>query len=138
MSNDMKEYVEYINNLSGNILLGCDGFVDETYEIVQERKSPSEFSAIENLKDFGELIVKRADGGVGVEIVPKRRCEGGFGINTGRIAACLGLKPVLPGLYGADKIDPAYEEFVDICELTSLGEQPIVFRKTREKCKGSS
>lgn len=125
MSTDMKEYVDYINNLNGNILLGCDGFVDETYEIVQERTSPSEFSAIENLKDFGELIVQRADGGVGVEIVPKRRCEGGFGINTGRIAACLGLKPVLPGLYGADKIDPAYEEFVDICELTSLGDPAL-------------
>lgn len=125
MSNDINKYVDYINNMEGNILLGCDGFVDETYEIVEERKSPSEFSAIENLKDFGELIVKRADGGVGVEIVPKRRCEGGFGINTGRIAACLGLKPVLPGLYGAEKIDPAYEEFVDICELTSLGDPAL-------------
>lgn len=125
MSTDMKEYVDYINNLSGSILLGCDGFVDETYEIVNERTSPSEFSAIENLKSFGELIVERSGGGVGVEIVPKRRCEGGFGINTGRIAACLGLKPVLPGLYGADKIDPAYDEFVDICDLTSLGDPAL-------------
>lgn len=121
----MNEYIDYINAMSGNILLGCDGFVDETYEIVEERTSPSEFSAIENLKNFGELIVERAGGGVGVEIVPKRRCEGGFGINTGRIAACLGLKPVLPGLYGADKIDPAYDEFVDICDLTSLGDPAL-------------
>ncbi len=121
----MKEYIDYINGMSGNILLGCDGFVDETYEIVEERTSPSEFSAIEDLKNFGELIVERAGGGVGVEIVPKRRCEGGFGINTGRIAACLGLKPVLPGLYGADKIDSAYEEFVDICDLTSLGDPAL-------------
>lgn len=121
----MKEYVEYINNLSGKILLGCDGFVDETYEIVEERKSQTDFSTMENLKDFGELIVKRSGGGVGVEIVPKRRCEGGFGINTGRMAACLGLKPVLPGLYGAKEIDPAYEQFVDTCELTSLGDPAL-------------
>ena len=69
MSTDMKKYVDYIHNMSGNILLGCDGFVDETYEIVQERANPTEFTAIENLKDFGELIVKRAGGGLGVEIV---------------------------------------------------------------------
>mgnify|MGYP000206330336 CR=1 FL=1 len=121
MNSDMQKYVDYINNMNGNILLGCDGFVDETYEIVEQRNSQTDFSTIENLKDFGELIVERSGGGVGVEIVPKRRCEGGFAINTGRIAGCLGLKPVLPGLYGEKEIDPAYQEFADICQLTSLG-----------------
>lgn len=125
MSADIKEYADYIDNMNGNILLGCDGFVDETYQIVEERKSQSDFTAIQDLKKFGELIVARADGGVGVEIVPKRRCEGGFGINTGRIAACLGLKPVLPGLYGENEIDPAYEEFKESCELTSLGDPAL-------------
>ncbi len=125
MNSDMQKYVDYINNMNGNILLGCDGFVDETYEIVEERKSQTDYSTISDLKNFGELIVERSGGGVGVEIVPKRRCEGGFGINTGRIAACLGLKPVLPGLYGEKEIDPAYEEFVDSCVLTSLGDPAL-------------
>jgi len=125
MSSALTEYAEYISSMSGNILLGCDGFVDETYEIVQERRSVSDYSAIEKLKEFGELLVERADGGVGVELVPKRRCEGGFAINTGRIAACLGIKPTLPGLYGAGKIDPAFEEFVDSCELISLGDPAL-------------
>lgn len=121
MSTPLNPYADYIKNLSGKILLGCDGFVDETYEIVEVRKSREEFVAMKNLRQFGELIVARADGGVGVELVPKRRCEGGFAINTGRVAACLGLKPVLPGLYGSPAIDPAYEEFTEICELASLG-----------------
>lgn len=121
MSTDMNTYVDYLNNLSGNILLGCDGFVDETYEIVEERKSQNEFTAMKNLKMFGELLVERADGGVGVELVPKRRCEGGFAINSGRIAAILGLKPRLPGLYGKPMIDPAFIGFEEICELHSLG-----------------
>lgn len=121
----MNIYVDYINNLSGNILLGCDGFVDETYGLVQERKSSTEFEAMEKLRSFGELLIARADGGVGIEIVPKRRCEGGFAINTGRIAACLGLKPVLPGLYGKNEIDPAYEEFKESCELHSLGDPAL-------------
>lgn len=121
----MKRYANFLQNLQGKVLLGCDGFVDETYEIVEVRKSPTDFTPMEKLKQFGELIVARADGGVGVELVPKRRCEGGFAINTGRVAAFLGLKPLLPGLYGAQAIDPAYEEFVDICELASLGDPAL-------------
>jgi len=125
MSNATVPYVEYLSQMNGKILLGCDGFVDETYEIVQERQSASEFTAMHNLRQFGELLVERADGGVGLELVPKRRCEGGFGINTGRIAGMLGLKPVLPGLFGEQAIDPAFVEFADICELISLGDPAL-------------
>jgi len=125
MSTTMKKYAEFLHNISGKILLGCDGFVDETYEIVEVRKSQSEFTPMKKLRQFGELLVERADGGVGVELVPKRRCEGGFGINTGRVAACLGLKPCLPGLYGSQTIDPAYHEFEEICDLVSLGDPAL-------------
>ncbi len=125
MSTTMKKYADFIHNISGKILLGCDGFVDETYEIVEVRKSQSEFTPMKKLKQFGELLVERADGGVGVELVPKRRCEGGFAINTGRVAACLGLMPRLPGLYGSPTIDPAYEQFKDVCELASLGDPAL-------------
>jgi len=85
MSTTMKKYAGFLHHISGKILLGCDGFVDETYEIVEVRKSQTEFTPMKNLRQFGELLVERADGGVGVELVPKRRCEGGFGINTGRV-----------------------------------------------------
>ncbi len=121
----MKKYTDFLHSIRGKILLGCDGFVDETYEIVEIRKSQSEFTPMKRLKQFGELLVERADGGVGLELVPKRRCEGGFAINTGRVAACLGLMPRLPGLYGSKAIDPAYEQFQEICELYSLGDPAL-------------
>lgn len=121
----MEEYTTYISQLSGKILLGCDGFVDETYQLVDERRTPTEFTPINRLKDFGELLVKRADGGVGIEIVPKRRCEGGFAINTGRVAGILGLRPTLPGLFGAAEIDPAFKEFEGITEMVSLGDPAL-------------
>lgn len=120
-----ENYLTYINKIQGKILLGCDGFVDETYEVVEERKSPSNFTAMKHLRMFGELLVERADGGVGVELVPKRRCEGGFGVNTARLAGVLGLKPVLPGLYGKNEIDPAFAEFEDSCRLHSLGDPAL-------------
>lgn len=125
MSTKMNQYIEYINNVGGKILLGCDGFVDETYEIVGERRSQTDFTPMSNLKHFGELLVQRADGGVGVELVPKRRCEGGFGINTARIAAFLGIESVLPGLYGRSEIDPAFVEFLGKCELLSMGDPAL-------------
>lgn len=120
-----EKYLKYLSNINGKILLGCDGFVDETYEIVEVRKSPTDFSTMKNLRMFGELLVERADGGVGVELVPKRRCEGGFGVNTARLAAVLGLNPVLPGLYGKADIDPAFDEFKDSCRLYSLGDPAL-------------
>jgi len=125
MSTTMKKYTDYLHGIRGKILLGCDGYVDETYEIVEVRKSQSEFTPMKKLRQFGELIVERGDGGVGLELVPKRRCEGGFGINTGRVAACLGLMPSLPGLFGGKAIDPAYEQFKGSCELHSLGDPAL-------------
>ncbi|MDA3810899.1 MAG: PfkB family carbohydrate kinase [Spirochaetaceae bacterium] len=125
MNSNMKKYIDYINNVSGKVLLGCDGFVDETYQIVEVRKSLTEFTAMDKLKDFGELLVARADGGVGLELVPTRRCEGGFGINTGRIVGILGLKPTLPGLYGKNELDPAFVEFKDYCNLLSFGDPGV-------------
>jgi len=121
----MQTYIDCIQNLSGKMLLGCDGFVDETYEIVEERRSADDYTPMPKVKSFGELLVERADGGIGVELVWKRRCEGGCGINTGRIAACLGIKPILPGLYGDKSIDPAFEEFTDSCEILSLGDPAL-------------
>ncbi len=125
MSNTMKKYADFLHNVRGKVLLGCDGFVDETFEIVEVRKSQSEFTPMKQLRQFGELLVARAGGGVGVELVPKRRCEGGFAINTGRVAAFLGLKPLLPGLYGSQAIDPAFEPFTEKCELLSLGDPAL-------------
>jgi hypothetical protein len=80
---------------------------------------------MDNLKSFGELIVQRADGGVGLEIVPKRRCSGGFTPNVGRVPALLGLNPTLLGLYGRQDIDPAFDEFKENCKLVSLGDSAV-------------
>jgi len=125
MKYDIKRFIDYINNVSGRVLLGCDGFVDEVYNIVDVRRSRTDFTTIDDMKVFGELVAKRSGGGLGLEIIPKRRCSGGFTPNTGRVLAFLGLKPTLVGLYGRDKIDSAFEEFTDNCRLVSLGDSAV-------------
>lgn len=131
----MQKYIDFLNNLGGKVLLGCDGFVDEVYQIVDVRKNLAEYTGMDDMRTFGELVVKRSGGGLGLEIIPKRRCSGGFTPNTGRVAAFLGLKPTLVGLYGAKEIDPAFEEFVDNCNLVSLGDSAVtlVFEFTNGK-----
>lgn len=135
MGTTMKKYTDFLHNIRGQVLLGCDGFVDEVYQIVDVRKNLSEYTAMDNMSVFGELVLKRSGGGLGLEIVPKRRCSGGFTPNTGRVAAFLGLKPTLIGLYGQKEIDPAFEEFIDNCNLVSLGESAVtlVFEFTNGK-----
>ncbi len=125
MNFEIKRFIDYLNNINGKVLLGCDGFVDEVYRIVDVRKSLSEFTAMDDMKDFGELIVKRTGGGLGLEISPKRRCSGGFTPNTGRVIAFLGIKPTLVGLYGFKEIDPAFDEFKDNSCLVSLGDSAV-------------
>ena len=121
----MKKYSDYLDSINGKILLGCDGFVDEVYQIVDVRKSLTEYTPMDGMRNFGDLVVRRAGGGLGLEIVPKRRCSGGFTPNTGRVAAFLGLKPTLVGLYGAQDIDPAFDEFRENCVLHSLGDPAV-------------
>ena len=57
MSTTMKRYTDFLLNIRGKILLGCDGFVDETYEIVEVRKSQSDYTPMKKLKQFGELLI---------------------------------------------------------------------------------
>jgi len=135
MSQTMQKYADFLHNIRGNVLLGCDGFVDEVYQIVDVRQSLAEYTGMDDMSMFGKLVLKRAGRGLGLEIIPKRRCSGGFTPNTGRIAAFLGLKPALVGLYGAKEIDSAFEEFVDNCNLVSLGDPAVtlVFEFTNGK-----
>ena len=56
MGTPIEKYADYVNNVSGNILLGCDGFVDEVYQIVDVRKSLTEYTAMDKVKQFGDLI----------------------------------------------------------------------------------
>jgi sugar/nucleoside kinase (ribokinase family) len=41
------------------------------------------------------------------------------------VAAFLGLRPTLTGLYGRTDIDPAFDEFTDNCNLISLGDPAL-------------
>lgn len=114
-----------IKELNGKIALGADGYVDEVWRIIETRTSRSEFTLHNKMKNLGEEIVKCGEGGFALEVIRKRRSYGGFTGNTGNALGCLGLWPVMIGMYGEDAIDPVYEKLSDKCELISLGSPGI-------------
>ena len=120
-----KKIIECLENLSGNISLGVDGYVDEVWQVVESRSGRDSYALYNKMRDLGETIVKCGEGGLAREIIRKRRTYGGFTGNTGKAIGRLGLRPTMIGMYGKDSYDPAFEPFHDMCKLISVGDPAI-------------
>jgi len=109
----------------GKIAMFADGFVDEVWEIVASRASLDEYSLYVRMNQFAERITSSGSGGVGLELIAKRRVFGGFTANIGYAAARLGVDVSLVGVYGADKPDPCFEQMYEICNVHSVGDAAV-------------
>jgi len=89
-------------------LLGFDGYVDSLYSVVQSRKSADEWTKMNTLKKFGELLIDVAGSSANVERVLKKRIFGGFAPNTCRAINALGAKVYLIAALGYPKINELY------------------------------
>ena len=115
----------YFGNLRGKITLGIDGYIDEVYQIVDTRISLTEYTVFSKMGRFAERILACGGGGLGNEIVRKRRSFGGFTANTGNAAARLGVDTVMLALYGKERLDPVFECFGKMCKVISIGEPAL-------------
>jgi len=125
MKINIDKITRYFETSNGNITLGIDGYVDEVWQIVNTRVSRDEYTLFSQMKQFGERIVQRSGGGMGNEILRKRRAFGGFTANTGNAVARLGVDTVMLSLYGKDRIDPVFEEFISMCTVLSIGDPAL-------------
>jgi len=89
-------------------LLGFDGYVDSLYSVVQSRKSADEWTKMNTLKKFGELLIDVAGSSANVERVLKKRIFGGFAPNTCRAINALGAKVYLIAALGYPKFNELY------------------------------
>jgi len=103
----------------------ADGFVDEVWQILNSRTSLADFSVYSRMNQFAERIVNSGSGGVGLEIVQKRRTFGGFTANIGFAARKLGVDTTMVGVYGKDKLDPVFEGVTNTCHVISLGDPAV-------------
>ena len=116
---------EYIQKLSGKVVLGIDGFIDQVWQVVETRTADNNYLLIDKMQQFGELIVNRKEGGMANELIKKRRSYGGFTANTGNAIGSLELSTFLVGMYGKESIDKIFYDLQKKCTLISVGD-PVV------------
>lgn len=105
-------------------LLGLDGMIDEVWKIIKERrgKDPSYFLS---LKEFGELLVERGEGGISCEVEKKRSSPGGFTNNTGQALGRMGITTTLLGMFGLLEMDLHFQYLENLAATISLGD-PVI------------
>ena len=120
-----QKIADALEQLNAKITMFADGFVDEVWEIVNARIGPEDFTVYSRMNQFAERITHSGTGGVGLELVKKRRAFGGFTANIGFAAARLGVDTAMVGVYGKDNLDSVFEPVSDICHVISLGDPAI-------------
>jgi sugar/nucleoside kinase (ribokinase family) len=114
-----------LEDSNAKITMLADGFVDEVWEIVDARTSPKDYTLYEEMGQFAHRILKAGSGGLGLELIKKRRTFGGFAANIGYAAARLGVDTTLMGVFGKDATDPSFVEVGELCHLVSLDDPAV-------------
>ena len=94
--------------LKKTCFLGFDGYVDSLYSVVQSRENANEWTKMNTLKYFGELLIDVAGSSANVERVLKKRIFGGFAPNTCKAINALGAKIFLIAALGYPKLNEFY------------------------------
>ena len=122
---DTKEILKALENSKGKIIMLGDGFVDEVWEVVDARTSPKDYTLYSRMDQFAQRILKAGSGGLGLELIKKRRNFGGFAANIGYAAATLGVNTTLMGVFGKNSIDPSFVEVGQRCNLISIDDPAV-------------
>ncbi|TFG30375.1 MAG: hypothetical protein EU532_01110 [Promethearchaeota archaeon] len=104
--NEYDSTLEAVNSLKNKIkslkavisekscFLGFDGFIDSLYSVIQSRESVKKFKSIENMQDFGKIIMDVAGSSLGLNLYLKRKTSGGFTSNVCKALNMLEVKQV--------------------------------------------
>ena len=125
MEFDVPKITEALSRIDARIFMTGDGFVDEVWEIINTRTGPDDYSIYTQMTQFAERILSDGTGGIGLELIKKRRAFGGFTANIGYAAARLGADAAMIGVYGKEKLDPVFEELTETCRLYSVGNPAV-------------
>lgn len=79
MHNQLRERLSGLENQSFAAVIGFDGFVDEVVYVVDRRISPTEYTRVNTLREYGQRITDSSGLSSNVEIVPAFQKLGGNG-----------------------------------------------------------
>ena len=120
-----QKIVDAMTNLQGTIFMCADGFIDEVWELVDSRTSLSQYTPVSQMTHFGQRIIGVGTGGMGIELVKKRRDYGGFTANIGYATARLGINTTMVGLFGKGKIDPVFAPVQAASNMVTMGDAAV-------------
>src|SRR5262245_56080651 len=92
-------------------LLGFDGFVDQIFQVVDQRQSATKYTSFSSLKNFGAKISAAAGKSANFEIVSQTTKPGGNGPNMAFALSTLGAPVNYVGMLGYPEIHPVFSEF---------------------------
>ena len=88
--------------------LGWDGFIDYLYSMIRSRESFNNWSRIETMDTFGNLIKEVAGSSVGIEMLLKRKTAGGFTSNVCKGLDGLGVRINIVSAWGYPNINEVF------------------------------
>jgi hypothetical protein len=97
--------------------LGVDGYIDLLYSLCQSRESATDWTRMNNMRAFGDLIKNVAGSSANVERVLKRKISGGFAPNSCKAFNGLGINVILVAALGYPEI---HELFKPLKERKSI------------------
>ncbi|MHA1682668.1 MAG: hypothetical protein ACTSUE_17145 [Promethearchaeota archaeon] len=85
------------------VFVGLDGYVDSLYALVKKRESVEQFEIMESMVAFSRKAMDTAGSSCNIERILKKQLGGGFGPNTARAVASLGIDVDLVGALGSPR-----------------------------------
>lgn len=102
---------------SARVLIGFDGFIDEIIRLVDTRTSPTEYSPIPTIAEFGRRVSAAAGLSCNIEMVPEQIKLGGNGPIMANNLVEQGYGVTYCGAVGADgAVHPVFGDFAARCE----------------------
>ncbi len=108
-------------------LVGFDGFVDRTYQVVDQRQSQTKYTPMTNMKALASKVAAGVGkGGAGAgstfEIVAQAERLGGSGPTMAFALSTLGAPVHYIGILGLPQVHPVFAEFAKRAKVYSLAQ----------------
>jgi len=96
-----------------NMIIGCDGFVDEIIHLVDKRQDYANYTRIPTIAEYGERISRAAGLSANIEMVTIQTKLGGNGPILSNALLEYGVEIVYVGALGTPDIHPVFKPMAD-------------------------
>jgi len=96
-----------------NMIIGCDGFVDEIIHLVDKRQDVNNYTRIPTIAEYGQRISRAAGLSANIEMVPIQTKLGGNGPILSNALLEYGVELVYVGALGAPDIHPVFRPMAE-------------------------